>query len=664
LFKTVKIGGKMFGKKILVSLLTCLLIAMSLEATSLAVAEPQEVEFVGTWGYPRPPTGHFNPYLPYAIYPSGLTWDKLAYYIRLTEEFVPSLATSWKLDREKGQITVNLRRGVVWHDGVSFTSKDVWCTFILGKLFKWRIWDYVTKIETPDDFTIIFYFSPEKFSIFLEQWILNQYIYAPYHIYGKFADEVAIAKTDEEMQTILTEFSNFKPEKLIGTGPFILESVTESEMVLKKNLKHWTADIIKIDVVRVPNSLTAEASWALYFAGEADYGWPGTPKKVEEEILKRPYMHLITPTDVAGPAVWFNTKKYPLNITEVRQAIAYVIDRKTACEVTGVPWLPAETPHGILADVEKKWVSDELRAKLNNYECNPTKAEEILKGLGFTKDPDGIWVTPKGTKFAVEVTAPAGWVDTVMMMENVAAQLKAFGIDATFRTPEVTKYWAEDFPEGKYDITWGWWGYWHFHPYASFYNIFMYFNGYRYPGHGFGRRAVLDGEEVDLWDLVSTLEKTVEFEEQRAIVEKLIRILNYYLPVLPMGEKHIQVFYSTKRFTNWPSVVERYDLWQNCPGDAVGALSLMMQLGYIKPVGVAPPPVTVPPELEELPEAVRNIADKISDMAGEISAVREDLHSLAAQVSSLTSSLMATQIITIILLLAVLVFMLRRKPGT
>ncbi len=629
-----------------IAIFTALLIASSITPIPLTSAQ-EEIVFTGTWGYPKPPAGHFNPYLPYSIYPSGLTWDKLAYYIRLTEKFIPSLATSWELDATTGIFTAHLREGVIWHDGERFTSRDVWCTFIIGKLFKWRIWDYVTTIETPDDLTVVFRYPPEKFSIFLEQWILNQYIYAPYHIYGSYADRVAAAKTTEELDAILADFKNFKPKKLIGTGPFILESVTESEMVLRKNPNHWKANVIEIDVVRVPNSLTAEASWALFFAGEADYGWPGSPKTVETEILKRPYMHLITPTDVAGPAVWFNCRKYPLNITEVRQAIAYVIDRRLACEVTGVPWFPVEVPDGILADVRDKWVSDELKAKLSSYGPDLKKAEELLSSLGFKKGADGMWLMPNGEPFKLDVTAPAGWVDTVMMMENVAAQLKEFGIDTTFRTPEVTKYWAEDFPRGAYDITWGWWGYWHFHPYASFYNIFMYFNGYYHPGHGFGRMVMLDAEEVDLWNLITTLEKTRDFNEQKAIVEKLIRILNYYVPVLPMGEKHIQVFYSDKRFVDWPPVVERFDLWQNCPGDAVGALSLMMQEGYIKP-RIRPTP---PPKLT------------IDDVMRELTDARKDLATMTTQISNLSSlitTLIGTQVITIVLLIIVIVFFFRR----
>src|SRR5258708_19882686 len=40
----------------------------------------------------------------------------------------PDLATSWEISADQLTFTFHLRRGVVWHDGVAFSGKDVVAT--------------------------------------------------------------------------------------------------------------------------------------------------------------------------------------------------------------------------------------------------------------------------------------------------------------------------------------------------------------------------------------------------------------------------------------------------------------------------------------------------------------------------------------------------------
>jgi peptide/nickel transport system substrate-binding protein len=51
------------------------------------------------------------------------------------DTIVPELAESWSWDAPRTKLTFTLRRGVHWHDGKPFTSKDVQCTWnkIQGK---------------------------------------------------------------------------------------------------------------------------------------------------------------------------------------------------------------------------------------------------------------------------------------------------------------------------------------------------------------------------------------------------------------------------------------------------------------------------------------------------------------------------------------------------
>src|SRR5947207_12199133 len=47
------------------------------------------------------------------------------------DTIVPDLATGWSWSEDGTQLTMPLRQGVKWHDGQSFTAKDVVCTWDL-----------------------------------------------------------------------------------------------------------------------------------------------------------------------------------------------------------------------------------------------------------------------------------------------------------------------------------------------------------------------------------------------------------------------------------------------------------------------------------------------------------------------------------------------------
>ena len=85
-------------------------------------------------------------------------------------DYVPSLAIevptvdNGGVSKDGLRYTFKLRRGVKWHDGQPFTAADV--AFTHGVLMnpamdvRGRVgWNKITKVETPDDATVVFQFS-------------------------------------------------------------------------------------------------------------------------------------------------------------------------------------------------------------------------------------------------------------------------------------------------------------------------------------------------------------------------------------------------------------------------------------------------------------------------------------------------------------------------
>jgi len=149
-------------------------------------------------------------------------------------DYVPSLAIevptvdNGGVSKDGLRYTFKLRRGVKWHDGQPFTAADV--AFTHGVLMnpamdvRGRVgWNKITKVETPDDATVVFQFSGVD-APFLDRVATLGIL--PKHILGSVAD--ADLKTHKWFRAP------------VGLGPFVFkEWVAGSHLVLVKNPSYW-----------------------------------------------------------------------------------------------------------------------------------------------------------------------------------------------------------------------------------------------------------------------------------------------------------------------------------------------------------------------------------------------------------------------------------------
>ena len=535
------------------------------------------------WWKP-PPAGNYNPWAPMNIFISGIVYERLAYWIRKPGFYKPILAEKWEITPTK--VTVYLRKNAYWHDGTHFTSKDVWTTFMIGKAFGWTVWLYLDRVEIPDDYTVVFYIK--KPGVLVPRYILTTFIHSPYHRYGKWAEKVAKAKTSEELNKIREEVIAYRPDTLVGTGPFKMKSITEAEIVFEKFEKHWAAEKIVIPEIKFPLIYAREVAWAEAYAGRIDYAF-WIPTALHETVRKeKPWIRIVYTSDLAGPALFFNLKHKWLKDLRVRKAIAYLVDREAACKAAAVilPHGPAVIPTGILNEVVDEWITPEFKAKLDPYNYDPKKAEALLKEVGFTKK-EGKWYTPDGELFRLTLIAPGGWDDWMAVAEYIASSLRDFGIEVDYKTPEVSLYWAKLVPGGEFDMCIGWWGRWYFFPLESFRGILVVAKPGAHPWAAYpwvGMPEVIELPEigrVNVTELLITLETTFEKEKQIELVQKLAYIVNQYLPAVPIGEKLSPWTCQELRFRFPPD--DDYTWWL-CPGDHLGALAIMILEGKVVPI--------------------------------------------------------------------------------
>ncbi len=588
-------GGYEMNTDLLCKLIPIMIVAvlvLSIAATYATLAQTREVVLYTHGWWQPPPARRLNPFAPKSIRITGLIYERLAFWNKLSNTYTPELAVNWKIDKERNEFIVYLRKNVYWHDGQPFTCKDVWTTLMLYKLFNYDIWKYISSIECKDDYTVVYHIK--KWSYLLPWYILwqNGLIVGPYHIYGKFAEEVAKATSAADLDKIRKELVSFKPKTIVGTGPFMFKSITSSQVVLVKFPKYWAADRVYVDKIIMPYITSNQVGWEYYRAGKLDYDCFMMPPQVKEELEKKPFAEIVTIYDLSGFALVFNFKNPYLRKLEVRQAIAYVLDRQKIADAAGKGLFdPIKYPTGLINLMNDMWVKDLIdKGVLNSYNRDVNKAKQLLEKAGFTYK-NGQWYTPDGKPFTLTLIAPGGWTDWDAAATEIAQELNAFGIKVTLKTPESPSYWSDQwFLGGNYDLAIDFYGVWMTYPWKAFHRIFIEVNGRpksQVQGSDFAKffsNVYLPyfKTTVDATKLVNELAVTFNKDEQVKLAEKLAYMVNYYLPEFPIADKKLLLFANKGHFI-WPDSKQFYELWQNAAGGHLEALAHMIKLGLVVP---------------------------------------------------------------------------------
>jgi len=560
-----------------------------LAALTLAPKGAAAAEFHGAWPFQPPPVGHFNTYVTNNIPAGGMYWDfiemPLAMYVWAEDSWVPLLATSWEI-QPPDRLVVKLREGVKWQDGTDFTAQDVITTFETGRLMNWVVWNFVSEIQAPDDHTVVFVMSTP--STVVVRYVLRERIRA-HSVYGDFARRVQELveqghdRESEAWNALRVEFEQFRPAQLVGTGPFRLDPslITEAQYTLEKWEGSWIADQVAFDRIIVYNGETPTVT-PLVLAKEVDYATHGFPPATELQF-SRSGIRVIRPPTYSGPAIYFNFTIPEFNRKEVRQAIAHAINREENGIVSlGASGVAVKYMAGVSDNLAPLWLSEEDLAQLNPYEYDLAKAEELLRSIGYTRAPDGVWVTDTGRRMEYELSMPGEYADWSAAAENAAEQLTRFGIKITVRAVNFNQHLI-DVNEGRFQMAIRGWGAANPHPHFSYVqNLFTH--NITPPTGGMKFPMVQQTESVGTIDLEEAVVRSAEGldeEAHRELVARVAKAYNELLPNVPLWERYgNNPALDGVRVTGWPP--DDHPYYGNSPyADAF--VTLMILDGTLRP---------------------------------------------------------------------------------
>jgi peptide/nickel transport system substrate-binding protein len=517
--------------------------------TAPAAAEPTAApeagagkEFHGAWPYQLPPKGHYNSFvtdfMDFGIY-NDMLETPMAIYDWANSKFIPLLGTEW--NNETGDwYTVKLQSGVKWSDGSEFSSDDVLTTFYLLRVMSNSVWRYIDNVEAPDKTTVRFHFA--KPSSVAPRFILKTRI-RPNSVYKDLGEKakalVAEPQDSDANKALREELTKFRPADFVSSGPVKLDpaSITSSRLTLVKNEGGFNSDKFAFDAVVLFNGETPDIT-PVVLSKDVDYATHGFPPATEKSFIDEG-IRIIRPATVSGPAIVFNYTNKDLAKAEVRQAIAYAVKRDENGTVSlGDSGKAVKYMTGFSDNMVPAWINEADIAKLNTYDYDPAKAEELLTAAGYTKGGDGVWAGPNGP-LDFELTAPAEFADWSAAAENLATQLTDFGIKTTFRGVQFQQH-TEDVQQGKFVIAIRGWGAGNPHPFFSYEADLLTLNQPVSPGPGmsFPFKQTVDGAEVDLNEMITKTAEGTDEAAQKVPVTELAMNFNKLLPIVPLWERY------------------------------------------------------------------------------------------------------------------------------
>jgi ABC-type transport system substrate-binding protein len=326
----------------------------------------------------------------------------------------PALAESWQIPDPLTYI-FHIRRGVLFHNGRSLTSRDVKWTFdslLQGKIRTTRAaaYRYVDHVDAPDDYTIVFHLK-QPFSTLL--WNLS----------------------DGAMGIVpygcLTETSS----QPIGSGPFrFVSAEPDKEVILERNDGYWgeKAHVARLRFTVVPDTTTRALELR---KGSADIASNALTSDMVLALQKEPNLEVEHGPGTVLSYLAFNIRDPILRDVRVRRALAYAIDRRPMIEYLGRNF--AQPASSILPPQSWAYNPDVPR-----YDYAPDKANKTLDDAGYPAH--------KGVRF--HLTMKTSTEETTRLMVAVLQQqLRAVGVVLDIRTFEFATFFA-DVTSGAYQM--------------------------------------------------------------------------------------------------------------------------------------------------------------------------------------------------------------------
>jgi len=344
----------------------------------------------------------------------------------------PYLAESWEFSDDALTLTITIRDNAVFHDGEPIESHDVAFSLNMAKEnhpFK-PMFGSVTSVDTPDPTTVVINLSQPHPAILiaLGPGLLKIF---PEHVYG-------------EVENIRDCTCNNTPGDLVGSGPFTLEEFDTTNGIVRMAAfedfflgRAYVDELVMVTRPAANEALTEMENGEIHVAnvqGVADLERASSIDSLT-----------VTPRGFEGigavVSVQFNVEHEITGIKEVRQAIAYAIDKDFIINElhSGLPFRAKSPIHP-----GSPYYDDSIEG----YELDLAKSAELLDAAGFPADGSG----DRGITLTLDAIPAANDYQSVVA-EYIKSALSEVGINVELRSSPDFGTWAGYLAGRQYSMT-------------------------------------------------------------------------------------------------------------------------------------------------------------------------------------------------------------------
>lgn len=421
-------------------------------------------------------------------------------------KFVPGLADKWEYKDPK-TIVLNLKKGVKFHDGTDFNAEAV--KYVLERAlkpetkagFRSEIAD-IQSIEVIDPLTVKINLKTPSAVIL---GALSNYA-------GYMISPAAIQKYGKDIV-----------RNPVGTGPFKMKEAVEGDhitLVKNENYHIMGADgkpLPYLDGVEI--KIIPDDSVKLVNLKSGSLDLLDSVQTMNIKSLSQSKDYAVVSTEAGrGFKIIMNPNVAPWNKKEVRQAVAYAVDRAEFVKVVADGYGTVEP----FIAMKSQWYYDPVTP----YSYNPEKAKELLAKAGY----------PNGVKAKLAFTSREPDKTIVQLVQT---QLKKVGIETEIETFDRLAF-NDKWYGGKGDIGLNFASIPKPDPYIQ-YNIY------------YGTKAVnnVSGYSNPQFDeLMEQVKLTTDTEKRKAILkqaqavflEDSVEVILFHLPLYEAYNKKLQGF--------------------------------------------------------------------------------------------------------------------------
>lgn len=286
----------------------------------------------------------------------------------------PYLATSWNIDANNNTITLNLRKGVKFHDGTDFNAQAVKWSFDTRKaglaqaaVAPNTAFAAMKSIDVVDDYTVRINLNKFDNTFLPVLWFIPSQISSPTN-YDKLGKDKAVFT-------------------MVGTGPFILKDFNQDVgFTFVKNPNYWQPGKPYLDSFVYKLIADPTTQELLFRKGEVDV--PPIDADIQQRLKDTGQFQFVPIGDLPTPTFWefipdSANADSPWSNVLVRQAAEYAIDKATIATKLGGPGAVPQYQWGPIGTYA-------YDPTIPDRKYDPAKAKQLLAQAGY---PNGFKTT-------------------------------------------------------------------------------------------------------------------------------------------------------------------------------------------------------------------------------------------------------------------------------